>query len=97
MEVLQYQNRRAVRRRQCVDGSNRGQRIIAAGILLGLAGNAQPGLDVPGGQAPLLVVAELGDFSEGVLMFVGLDPDACKTCSHVFGETSIDFQKSSPG
>ena len=97
MKVLQDQNGRSVRRRQCVDGSNRSQRIVTAGVRLRLAGNAQPGLDVPGCQLPLLVVAKLGDFGEGVLVFVGLDPDACKTCSHVFGETSIDFQGCSPG
>ena len=96
MIVLQHENRRSVGRGQCVDRANRRQRIIAASILLCLTRYVQTGFNVPGCQLPLLVVAELGDFSEGILVFVGLDPNACKTCSRVFGETICQFQLRSP-
>ena len=66
MEVLQHQDRRAIRRGERVDGPDRRQRITTGGVGFGLAGDVQPGLDVPGGQLPLFVAAELGDFREGV-------------------------------
>ena len=38
---------------------------------------ARSGLvDVPHREPPIFIAAELGDFSEGVLMFVGFDPQA---------------------
>jgi integrase len=47
MEVLQDQDRRAVRRSQSVDGANRREWIGTGSIRFGLSGDAQAGFDVP--------------------------------------------------
>ena len=88
MEVGQHENRRAILRRQGVDRADGGQRIAAAGIGgVVLAGNLQAGGDVPDGQPPVLVAAELGNLGQGIVMLVGLNPEAGETGGNVFGQT----------
>ncbi len=79
VKILQHQQRRAVGTGQRVDAADRGQWI--GGCRVGFAvltGQLQPLSDVPYGQAPLFLTAELGDFGQRILVFVGLDPEACK-------------------
>ena len=85
VEVPQDQQRRPVRRGQCVDRADGVQRITAAGVgLAALAGDLQALGDVPGGQPPLVLAAQLGEFQQGVIVFVGLDPEAGKAGRDVF-------------
>ena len=79
VEVDQHQERRAVGRRQGVEGPDGGQRIVAAGVgglAVGLAGQMQAAFDVPDGEPPLVVAAHLGDLGQGIVVLVRLDPQA---------------------
>jgi len=54
------------------------------------SGDLQTLGDIPGCQSPIFVAAELGDFGQGVLVFVGLNPKGCERkiySKHMKGET----------
>ena len=88
MEVGQHENRRAILRRQGIDRADSGQRIAAAGVGgCVLAGNLQAGGNIPDGQPPVLVAAELGNFGQGIVVLVRLNPKAGKTGGNVFRQT----------
>ena len=77
----------AVGRRQGVDRADGCQRVVATGVgrlPIGLAGDLQAPFDVEDGQPPVLLAAHLGDLAEGVVMLVGLDPQAGETGGNVF-------------
>ena len=85
MEVAQDQDRRAVGAGQRVDGTDGGQRITTGRVdFTVLAGDLQTLLDVPDGEPPIFVTAHLGDFRDGVVVLVGLDPEAGETCRNIF-------------
>ena len=44
-----------------------------------LAGNLQAGGNVPDGQPPVLVAAELGDLGQGIVVLVALNPEPGET------------------
>ena len=55
-----------------------GALIAAIGILAGAAGDLQALVDVPHRQPPAFLLAEAGDFGQGVFVLVGLNPEAGK-------------------
>ena len=81
----------AIGRAQGIERTDGRQRIVGARIDAGavvLAVQLQALVDIPDDQPPVLVAAHLGDFGQGVVVLVGLDPQAGKAGGDVFGQTS---------
>ena len=65
-----------------------GSRAAAIGRLAArLAWDLQAPFDVPNAKPPVLLTAHLGDFGQGVIVFVRLNPKAGKTGGNVLGQT----------
>ena len=59
----------------------------SAGWPLVWPGICKPRGNVPDAQPPILVAAHLGDFGDGIVMLVRLDPKARETRGDVLGQT----------
>ena len=59
----------------------------SAGWPLDWPGILQAPFDVPNAKPPVLLTAHLGDFGQGVIVFVRLNPKAGKTGGNVLGQT----------